>query len=704
LIINRRHEKFENRLWFSLFLSSTFFWALSDLSYYLSGNAQTVIAGRPLTSAAGLLGASAFLVFTFGYTHKGAIERFSNAIVALFVVATLGSYLAASTDIIYDHRVSSALNLNFGYDISFGSYPIVYLLWVQFLFITVAVILFRFWRKQKNLIERKRSRLLFIAVIVPIVATSVTNIIFPFFDIIFPPMGLIASTIMSVIITYGLYKYQLFLINPASLSTNILATMSEGVVVVDRNLTILYLNNGAKKLLKVNEVSHLNNPIEQLFTAQKYNELVGIITNHTNWQDQLEISDFQAVEHGSKRVVDVDISISSYSDQDGITGFIFVFNDISDLKQAYAELEKEKLSVESKVIERTEQLHQEQARLNVAIQSMPIGFVLTNQKNEIVEMNSFMNKLKVGVGTPGMANELFNRLPLADSIKLAATSGEAIDLLDVEYEQRIWHIVVAPVRGDSKVAIGTILLFDDITQARQAERERNQFIVTASHEMRTPMTIIEASLSSLMSTKVPLPEDKRSDLMQQAHDASVRMGKIFQDILNVSGMANIGTGQSAGAFKLSDLVAELKERLRPKVSAKGLEFKLDSQSIDATTVTGDYSKISQILERLVDNAIKFTDAGSVTVSAERTDNQILINVIDSGKGIAESDQADLFKKFSRVNAGLTREQGGTGLGLYISQNLARQCGGKIVVKSQIGAGSCFTLILPRTPDSADQAG
>lgn len=702
VVVNRNQDKINNSLWFMFFLSSMLFWSFSELSLYLGANPAALILGRPLITISGLLGIPSLLIFIIGYTHADVIKRFTSAHVALLAACTTALYIALSTNVFYDHRLNTIVNSGYGKDIDFGSAPTSYLIWLQLMLIMLAVVLFRYWRRQTNKIERKKSFLVFVAVLTPIITTSLTNIFFPLIKLTYiPPMGLIASSIMAILITYGFYKYQLFIVNPATLATNILSTMTEAVVVTSNNYTILYINPAATKLLGLTSNQHLNESVQGLFQPAQFNTLKDKITDNKAWTSSLAVENFKLTKAGTTQVVSVDISISRViDDANTLSGYVMVFNDISALQEAYTKLEAEKANVDRKVIERTQQLDQERARLQASVESMPVGFVLTDGLGQVMQYNTYA--LQVFNIDPKqlpsqrlamVTSELVN-LELIHKLEEVKRSGKSVNLTDVQYNKRYWHIILAPVISGNKQAIGNIILFEDITEERLAGIERSQFITTASHEMRTPLTVIEASLSNALNPKLGNPTPQQKEFLEKAHKAATHLGDLFKDITEVSDFSDQLVLKAQSQLLVSDILKQLTAQSQAQVTGKGLAWKVNAGEADLKTkITVNQQDLLEILRRLIDNAVKFTDAGGITVGVTQDTGQIHFSVADTGRGIAAANIPQLFKMFSRVNNDLTRQVGGTGLGLYIAQNLAKSNGGEITVQSTEGRGSTFTLSL-----------
>jgi protein-histidine pros-kinase len=198
----------------------------------------------------------------------------------------------------------------------------------------------------------------------------------------------------------------------------------------------------------------------------------------------------------------------------------------------------------------------------------------------------------------------------------------------------------------------------------------------------------------LMELPGPLTDDQR-DQLQTVQINGRHLLSIINDLLDLAKI-------ESGKFELElvpvvcqAVLDEVAESLRPLSEGKGLEFVIDAPE-DEISVNTDRRALTQILINLVNNAIKFTEAGSVTLglSMATGGRAVHLHVADTGVGIAEDDQERLFRAFEQVGAAKARQFEGTGLGLYISQKLAEILGGRILMQSELGAGSTFTVALP----------
>lgn len=265
-------------------------------------------------------------------------------------------------------------------------------------------------------------------------------------------------------------------------------------------------------------------------------------------------------------------------------------------------------------------------------------------------------------------------------------------------------LVVSPIAQSGN---GAIIVFRDITNQKAAEREQAEFISTASHEMRTPVAAIEGYLGLALNPNTATIDARAQEYIQKAHESSKHLGRLFQDLLDVS---KADDGRLPDNPKVVDVVAltrDVVEGLRPQAVEKNLSL-IFKPVPDADTpgssdrhlspvfyVNLDNDHIREIVANLVENGIKYTEKGEVSVDVTGDDERVIISVSDTGIGIPAEDISHLFQKFYRVDDTFTREIGGTGLGLYLSRKLAEGMGGRIWVESKYKSGSTFFVELPR---------
>jgi PAS domain S-box-containing protein len=272
-------------------------------------------------------------------------------------------------------------------------------------------------------------------------------------------------------------------------------------------------------------------------------------------------------------------------------------------------------------------------------------------------------------------------------------------------KKRMVSVVVSPI---GQLGAGAIIVFRDITKEKAEEREKAEFISTASHEMRTPVASIEGYLGLALNPATAQIDEKARGFINKAHESVQHLGTLFQDLLDVTKAED---GRLSNNPKVVDVVAfthDIVEGMRPQAEKKGLRMLYKPQPDNTDGDKGgerrispvfyanvDNSHLREIIANLVDNAIKYTPSGDVVIDVNGDSEHITINVADSGIGIPKEDQVHLFQKFYRVDNSDTREIGGTGLGLYLCRRLAEAMSGRIWVESEFKKGSTFYLEIPR---------
>ncbi|MGD8374154.1 MAG: ATP-binding protein [Candidatus Woesebacteria bacterium] len=293
---------------------------------------------------------------------------------------------------------------------------------------------------------------------------------------------------------------------------------------------------------------------------------------------------------------------------------------------------------------------------------------------------------------------LMSNKPLANNdLSLTTMSGKKL----------LVSLVVSPV-GNAEKATGAIIVFRDITREKEEERQKAEFISTASHEMRTPVAAIEGYLGLAMNPQTATIDDKARTFLEKAHDSTKHLGTLFQDLLTVSRAEDNRLIPHPTVVDITSFMRELTESLTKKAQDKGLflQFKPGGglqQTEDGSTKNlspmyysyVDSGHLREIANNLVDNAIKYTKEGNVIVDVKGNQNNITISVSDTGIGIPPEDISHMFQKFYRIDNSDTREIGGTGLGLYICRRLAEANNGHVWVESALGKGSTFYVQIPR---------
>jgi len=230
-------------------------------------------------------------------------------------------------------------------------------------------------------------------------------------------------------------------------------------------------------------------------------------------------------------------------------------------------------------------------------------------------------------------------------------------------------------------------------RAESADRLKSAFLASMSHELRTPLNSIIGFTGILLQGLTGDLNDEQKKQLNIVRNSAHHLLSLINDVLDIS---KIEAGQlqvEHEPFDLSSSIRKVEETIRPLAETKGLNFDI---MIDPHVgiITGDARRFEEVILNLLSNAIKFTEQGRVTVTVTSDSDRVIIRVADTGIGIRTEDIDKIFKPFQQVDSGLTRKYEGTGLGLTICKKLVRLMGGDIMVESEYGKGSVFTITLP----------
>ena len=275
-------------------------------------------------------------------------------------------------------------------------------------------------------------------------------------------------------------------------------------------------------------------------------------------------------------------------------------------------------------------------------------------------------------------------------------------------------ISVSPLVNQKGEAYGAVAIFRDVTQERQEEKQRADFISTASHEMRTPVAAIEGYLQLALNEKVSKIDPKARDFLNKALESTHHLGQLFQDLLTSAKAEDGRIASHPKVVELGEYIEKLAESFKFSAEKKGLltDFIFGNGGEGSGGekvlrplyyVHADPDRLREVATNLFDNAVKYTPSGKISVGLTGNNEVVQLFIRDTGPGIAPEDVPHLFQKFYRVDNSATRTIGGTGLGLFICKKIIDLYNGRIWVESTVGQGSTFYINLPRlTNQRADE--
>jgi len=343
-------------------------------------------------------------------------------------------------------------------------------------------------------------------------------------------------------------------------------------------------------------------------------------------------------------------------------------------------------------------------RLATIFTGMVEGVIDVDQNQHIIHINEAAAELtgvrkERSIGKP-VWQELRHQqiIPALDE----AIRSRGVIRLQVEFvrehDQLIMDVYIASLADDEGNPIGAVLVLHDITDLKRLERVRTDFVANASHELKTPITAIRG----LSETVVGDPDVDRDTLvhfMERVHAQSIRLSQLVTDLLTISRLEADQGSASFTRINMNELVnraAQAAETARQH-KQQALHLTLPEQPLQ---VFGDRQNLSQLVDNLVDNAIKYTpEKGRVALRLTQIGDELLLEVEDSGIGIAPQHQERVFERFYRVDKARSQSLGGTGLGLSIVRNIAERHGGSVSVRSQPGSGSTFSFRMPLAASS-----
>lgn len=362
----------------------------------------------------------------------------------------------------------------------------------------------------------------------------------------------------------------------------------------------------------------------------------------------------------------------------------------------------------SEVIRLTqENLEQESKRLHSILSYMTDGVLATNRRGQIIMIND-MAKRQLGVERDDALNQnILELLKIEEEYELRDLITQSPELMiysqNVNGEYISLRVRFALIRRESGFISGLVAVLHDTTEQEKEERERRLFVSNVSHELRTPLTSVKSYLEAL--DEGALTEPVAPDFIKVSLDETNRMMRMVTDLLHLSRIDNESSHLDVELINFTAFITFILNRfdkMRSQDDEKKYELVRD-YPINSVWIEIDTDKMTQVIDNILNNAIKYSpDGGKITVSMKTTDDQMILSISDQGLGIPKQDLPKIFDRFYRVDRARSRAQGGTGLGLAIAKEIIKQHKGFIWAKSEYGKGSTFTIVLPYDKDAVKE--
>jgi two-component system phosphate regulon sensor histidine kinase PhoR len=342
---------------------------------------------------------------------------------------------------------------------------------------------------------------------------------------------------------------------------------------------------------------------------------------------------------------------------------------------------------------------EEKSKLEAAFASMVEGILVLDSEHRIEACNRSMRHMlgnRYGHMLGKTLLEAFRSVPLQTALNRFHDSdsfiAEGIALGDDD--PIIVDVNIAEIRGLPDNAKKIIMAFHDVTRLKRLERMRSDFISNVSHELKTPLTAIIGYVETLQDGAM---EDRplANKFMGIIHDHAKRLDRLVNDLLTLS---NLEQGDAKMLFEplaLHRVIDDILPIIQTKANEKGLTIVVDLPEL-LPQIIGDRDKVTQVILNVLDNAVKFTTSGHITIKtySSGVEGYVTIQVEDTGLGIPKADIPRLGERFYRVDSTRSRELGGTGLGLSIVKHLMKAHMGWMEIQSQMGKGTIVSLTFP----------
>jgi len=377
-----------------------------------------------------------------------------------------------------------------------------------------------------------------------------------------------------------------------------------------------------------------------------------------------------------------------------------------ELKELYAIRNQFQAELDRKVRETTRHYETENKRLafekgtmDSIMRNVGEGVVVIGNDGNIMMANPAAEKMLSKQGRAIVGQTLKESLREEHSLVLAGGSPDAIKEIEVSGKNEATHRVLrssnAIVEDPDGRTIGMVSVLSDITKMKEVEQLKSDFVANVSHELRSPLAAIQKNLGLILDQTAGAINDNQKEFLSLAKDNVARLTRLINDLLDLSKI-------EAGKMELKKARTDIKALVRNAVTAftgwfreKGITVRMDLTGTPLELEL-DADKITQVMNNLLSNALKFTPPkGEIRIALNAADGMIEVSVTDTGIGIAPQDLQRIFNKFEQVSANHPAGANGTGLGLALAKEIVEKHGGSMRVASKTGKGSTFTFALPR---------
>jgi len=467
---------------------------------------------------------------------------------------------------------------------------------------------------------------------------------------------------------------------------NIVENMEEGILLEDKDGYITFINPMMEKLLGYSRGELIGEFWEKIVPPESRERVRE--EWHRRREGEKSIYEAFLLSKAGQRIP-VIISARPLFEDGEYRGAISAFTDITERRRLEEALTHER-----------EELVKTNRYLQTVLDTIPSGLFTVDEERVITSWNKAAERITgyKPEDVIGKSCEVLRGEPCLTECGLYAEDvekpliGQECTIIRRDRKRITISKSVDFLRDGHGRIIGGVESFSDITQEKEMERMKMEFVSTVSHEIRTPLTSIKGCADLLLSGDTGTINEEQEEFLKIIIDSADRLTKLINDLLD---MQKIESGRLEFKFervRLDEVLRATAKAFQITAERKGLSFEAEIE--EGIVVRADRDRLAQAFANLLSNAVKYTQEGVVRVRARRADRKAVVEIEDTGIGMSAEEGSQLFKKFFRADNPYTREAGGTGLGLSIVKAIIERHGGEISVESGPGVGSTFTVTLP----------
>jgi PAS domain S-box-containing protein len=607
---------------------------------------------------------------------------------------------------------------NFGWSPTWASNNIAlaFVIYYSIFSLSAFFILLRERKKTKSSLKRKQLSIMVVAGLLTFLGGTLFDIVLPRFQVgYFSFLGDSVTLFWALGLVFAIVRYKFLDVTPALAAENIISTMSDVMVLTSMSGRIKSVNKATLTLLKYSESELLGSSIKNLFTKKEEARKIisqakaGKITK--NQELKLRAKD----KKGIPVIFSTTILRNEANDPVGIVclarDIIELKNVQEKLKQKINELKASEKSISEAHNDLTlleKELKGEHNRISAIIANFSDPIVFVDNSGLLKLFNPAAQKiLKIDKKDMNTKISSTNNFSLDNFAKVFACSfevktGEETQFVaEGEEEFKVQHKgqtltfkVSTNKVVDRGYFLGTMKIFTNLTREKEIDKLKSEFITIAAHQLRTPLAAIKWVFKLVLDEEAGKINEEQKQYLNKGYQSNERIINLVNDMLDVSRIEEGRFGYSFAKENFLETLEEVLDNLKGQVKEREINLDVKTPK-EVPLMTLDRSKITLVLQNLLENAVKYTpNNGTVKVKVEVGKNNLKVTIKDNGVGIPEEAQKKIFSKFFRAQNVMRMQTEGSGLGLFIVKNIIQKHGGKISFNSTEGKGSEFVFQLP----------